>query len=115
LGRNDNNGNVTYSYNDAAHKHAVTQVGASYFCYDANGNMTRRNATTTACTNGDVLAYDQENKLTSITVSGTTTTYQGVYPERSEGTATATASRKQRMAFRHFISAITMKSRTGTR
>lgn len=37
LTRNDNNGNVTYSYNDAAHKHAVTQAGANYFCYDANG------------------------------------------------------------------------------
>jgi YD repeat-containing protein len=32
LTRNDNNGNVTYQYNDAAHKHAVTQAGANYVC-----------------------------------------------------------------------------------
>ena len=37
--------------------------------------MTRRNATSSTCTNGDSLAYDTENKLTSITVGGTTTTY----------------------------------------
>jgi len=41
--------------------------------------MTRRNATTSACTNGDALSYDQENKLTSITVGANTTTYVGVY------------------------------------
>jgi RHS repeat-associated protein len=75
LTRNDNNGNVTYSYNDTAHKHAVTQAGANYFCYDQNGNMTRRNATTSACTNGDALTYDKENRLTSITVGSTTTTF----------------------------------------
>ncbi len=75
LTRNDNNGNETYQYNDAAHKHAVTQAGANYFCYDANGNMTRRNATSSACTNGDALAYDAENRLTSITVDANTTTY----------------------------------------
>jgi len=75
LTRNDNNGNVTYAYADAAHKHAVTQIGSQYFCYDANGNMTRRNATSSACTNGDVLSYDAENRLTSIVVGGTTTTF----------------------------------------
>ncbi len=75
LTRNDNNGNVTYQYNDANHKHAVSQIGSQYFCYDANGNMTRRNATSSACTNGDALVYDKENKLTSITVGATTTTY----------------------------------------
>jgi RHS repeat-associated protein len=37
--------------------------------------MTRRNATTSACTNGDALGYDQENRLTSITVGANTTTY----------------------------------------
>ncbi|MDL1896435.1 hypothetical protein FBQ82_09190 [Anaerolineae bacterium CFX7] len=34
--------NVTYQYNNPAHKHAVTQAGANYFCYDANSNLTRR-------------------------------------------------------------------------
>ncbi|RIK26641.1 MAG: hypothetical protein DCC52_10075 [Chloroflexi bacterium] len=37
--------------------------------------MTRRNATSSACTNGDVLTYDAENRLTSITVGANTTTY----------------------------------------
>jgi YD repeat-containing protein len=32
LTRNDNNGSATYQYNDAAHKHAVTQAGNNYFC-----------------------------------------------------------------------------------
>jgi len=73
--RNDNNGNVTYQYNNPAHKHAVSQIGSLFYCYDANRNMTRRNATSSACTNGDTLVYDQENRLTSITVGGTTTTY----------------------------------------
>ncbi len=69
-------GNVkNYSYNDTAHKHAVTQAGANYFCYDQNGNMTRRNATSSSCTNGDTLSYDVENWLTSITVGATTTNY----------------------------------------
>jgi YD repeat-containing protein len=36
LTRNDNNGNVTYQYNDAAHKHAVSQIGSQYFCYRCN-------------------------------------------------------------------------------
>jgi hypothetical protein len=71
--------------------------------------MTRRNATTSACTNGDVLTYDPENRLTSITVGANTTTYVGVYPERSEGTAMETASRKRSMAFRRSMWGITMK------
>jgi YD repeat-containing protein len=32
LTRNDNNGNVSYQYNDAAHKHAVSQIGSAYYC-----------------------------------------------------------------------------------
>jgi YD repeat-containing protein len=76
LTRNDNNGNVTYQYNDAAHKHAVTQIGSLYYCYDANGNMTKRGASNATCTTGgDTLTYDPENRLTSITVGANTTTY----------------------------------------
>ncbi|TAH51166.1 MAG: RHS repeat-associated core domain-containing protein [Chloroflexota bacterium] len=44
-------------------------------CYDQNGNMPRRNATTSSCTNGDTLSYDDGNRLTSITVGATTTNY----------------------------------------
>lgn len=77
LTRNDNNGNATYQYNDANHAHAVTQTtvnGVSkYYCYDANGNMTKRGSSNATCTSGgDTLTYDTENRLTSITVSGTT-------------------------------------------
>jgi RHS repeat-associated protein len=76
LTRNDNNGNVTYQYNDAAHKHAVSQIGSQYFCYDANGNMIKRASTNATCTSGgDTLTYDYENRLTSIVVGGTTTTF----------------------------------------
>jgi RHS repeat-associated protein len=53
----------------------VTNAGGNYFCYDLNGNLTRRNATSAACANGDALLYDAENRLTSITVGGTTTTF----------------------------------------
>lgn len=67
---------VTTSYTyDTNHKHAVAQAGrGKYFCYDANGNMTRRNATTSSCTDGDTMTYDIENRMTSmVTGSGTTT------------------------------------------
>jgi len=65
---------TTYTY-DAQHKHAVVQAGSNYFCYDANGNMTRRNATSAACTNGDVLTYDVENRMTSMVTASNTTNF----------------------------------------
>lgn len=37
--------------------------------------MVKRNATSSSCTNSDSLAYDVENRLTSITVGATTTNY----------------------------------------
>jgi RHS repeat-associated protein len=65
-----------YTYADTAHKHAVTQVGANYFCYDPNGNMTRRNAANASCTSGgDTLTYDVENHLISASVGITPTNY----------------------------------------
>jgi RHS repeat-associated protein len=65
---------TTYSY-DANHDHAVKQAGANYFCYDANGNMTKRNATSAACSNGDQLTYDVENHLTQVVKGATTTNF----------------------------------------
>jgi YD repeat-containing protein len=37
--------------------------------------MTRRNATTSACTNGDQLMYDVENRLTQVIKNSTTTNF----------------------------------------
>ena len=52
-------------YSDTAHVHAVTHLtGTQKFWYDANGNMTTRDA--------QALTYDAENRLTQV-VSGTVT------------------------------------------
>ncbi|MDE3091100.1 MAG: RHS repeat-associated core domain-containing protein, partial [Chloroflexota bacterium] len=67
--RTDNGAPTAYGYTDAAHKHAVTQVGTTTYAYDPNGNMTNRN--------GQTLSYDTENRLTQV-ISGTVTT-QYVY------------------------------------
>ena len=65
---------ATFSYNDAAHKHAVTQVGSAYYCYDANGNLYKSGATNSSCSSGgNALSYDTENHLTQV-ISGTVTT-----------------------------------------
>lgn len=59
--------NLTYTYGDTAHIHAATALsnGNSYG-YDANGNMTARTV------DGQVfdLAYDAENRLTSVDAPG---------------------------------------------
>ena len=52
---------TNYTYGDSAHKHAVTAAGSKSYGYDANGNMTNRA--------GDVLSYDNENHLASVTAS----------------------------------------------
>lgn len=65
-----------YTY-DTNHKHAVAQAGTGkYFCYDANGNMTKRNATNSTCTSGgDSMSSDVENRMTSMTTASGTTSF----------------------------------------
>jgi RHS repeat-associated protein len=54
-----------------AQPHAVKQIGANYYCYDANGNMTKRvEAGVTYAQN-----FDVENRLTSVVSNGQTTTF----------------------------------------
>ena len=51
--------------------HAVKQIGSQYFCYDNNGNMTKRYE-------GGILYtqnFNIENELTSVTVNNQTTTF----------------------------------------
>jgi RHS repeat-associated protein len=62
-------GNITskngVSYTYGTKPHAVTQVGTTAYTYDANGNMNVGTART----------WDAENRLTSITKDGVTTTF----------------------------------------
>jgi RHS repeat-associated protein len=61
------NGN-NYSYNDSAHKHAVTHLNAAlYAAYDANGNMVTRGTQT--------LTWDAENR--PVSVNSTSFIYDG--------------------------------------
>ncbi len=67
-------GNITsksnvgaYSYGDPAHKHAATQAGSALYSYDANGNMLSGP--------GKSLAWDGENRVSSVTDNGLTTSF----------------------------------------
>ena len=59
---------TSYQYNDTSSKHAVTHLNnVLKYAYDANGNMTSRD--------GEMLAYDVENRLTSVTKASVTTSF----------------------------------------
>jgi RHS repeat-associated protein len=63
LGNTKNGVNYTYG----TKPHAVTQVGANAYTYDANGNMTGGDNRT--------ITWDVENRPVSITKAGVTTTF----------------------------------------
>jgi RHS repeat-associated protein len=53
---------VNYTYGDANHDHAVTNMGSNSFSYDGNGNLTNRVVNGAAY----LLSYDAENQLVSV-------------------------------------------------
>ncbi|MEZ4510376.1 MAG: RHS repeat-associated core domain-containing protein [Chloroflexota bacterium] len=67
--------NVSWNTNctapSQAMPHAVRKIGSQYFCYDANGNMTKRFDGTTTYTQN----FDVENRLVSVVVGSSTTTF----------------------------------------
>ncbi len=58
----------TQTFNDVAHKHAVTSSGADTFTYNANGSTATRNVGGVASS----LAWTPENRLQSVTTTSTT-------------------------------------------
>jgi RHS repeat-associated protein len=56
-----------YSYGDASSVHAVTAAGSKSYTYDANGNMLTGD--------GRTLSWDADNRLTSVTKGGVTTSF----------------------------------------
>jgi len=83
----------TLYYLDPAHAHAATHVGGKLathrkYTYDANGSMLTRVENGATYTQG----WNQENRLQTVTVNGTTTTFtydgDGVLVKKVVGSAT---------------------------
>ncbi|HNT78272.1 MAG TPA: RHS repeat-associated core domain-containing protein [Anaerolineae bacterium] len=83
----------TLYYLDPAHAHAATHVGGTLpthrkYTYDANGSMLTRVENGATYTQG----WNQENRLQTVTVNGTTTTFtydgDGVLVKKVVGSAT---------------------------
>jgi RHS repeat-associated protein len=72
LSKAENSPTLTYTYQDSAHKHAVTHLnGVQDYWYDANGNMTKRIEGGTTYTQ----TFDAENQLASVATNSDTTTF----------------------------------------
>ncbi len=70
-GNSDSWSGTAFTYQDTAHKHALTHIGGvQKYWYDANGNATRRISASQDIT----LTYDPENRLTDLT-GGVTSSY----------------------------------------
>ncbi|MBL1128411.1 MAG: hypothetical protein HND44_07905 [Chloroflexi bacterium] len=73
LGNLTNYDGAGYTYGSSLHKHAVTNANGVNFTYDANGNMTFRDAAGAA--NDYTQNFNVENELVSVVNNGNTTTF----------------------------------------
>ncbi|MBX3061318.1 MAG: hypothetical protein KF770_33085, partial [Anaerolineae bacterium] len=64
---------ATYTYGSSLHKHAVTAANGVSYSYDANGNMTLRDAAGTV--NDYTQNFNVENELASVVNNGSTTSF----------------------------------------
>ena len=70
------------TYNDSAHKHAVTSAGENNYTYDTNGNMVSCDINSGKLIGDYTLSYDAENRLVGVTKNNTsiaTFVYDGKY------------------------------------
>ena len=88
----------TETYGDVSHVHAATSLSSvpgTYASYDAMGNMTRRNISSSrfqscasATQTGATMAYDNEGRLKTWTAGGTTAVLVSLRCRRKSGATT---------------------------